>query len=455
MLGIEKHTMANDNAITGGRPNGSNKRDAYSEFFASAPSTTKPLVSSWLPTVETSLSSLLRWAGAYPAHIQDSHLAFAREAVVPRLKQPDAADVPHYILTHDHAPYEASAAFASHQEPRVRFTVQPLVDPSPPAGDDPLGQKGLREKLEGFASACGADRLWLDAFIDSVFLTPEETKMLISKNIEDAADALPRQACYAGFDLELGENEQGKGAVNMKTYLFPQLKALATGLSKVDVVDSVVAKLAHGDDKMLTAWASLKSFLVSEGEDKIEPYFLAIDCVAPDKKPRFKLYPHTHANSLALARRIMSLGGSSSSSGGGGGAGSPADEALTQIWPLIMDMEDVPRAAMEDLEKPLNEADSKYCGLCFAFELTPGSAVPLVKMYVPIWQYARDEAGVVARYERIIKTQGMKMGDHGLDAALRDAFGSERETGMHTMASVSFSSKGVGLTTYFGPRFWE
>ncbi|KAK1638066.1 aromatic prenyltransferase [Colletotrichum phormii] len=426
--------------------NGITKRNIYNEVEASsAPftSTSKggPLVSSWLPTLRNTLSSLLHWTGSYSTHVQDAHLAFVRAAVVPRLKQPPtAADRQHYILTHNQSPYEASVAFSSQKGAKVRFTVQPLVNPSPePAGNDPLGQKGLREKLEGLASACHADRIWLDAFIDSVLLTAEEEAGLLEVK---ADGALPRQICYAGFDLESDEN----ATISMKAYLFPQLKALATGRSLVDITESVATRLAEGDEAMLAAWGLLKTFLVSQGEDNINIYFLAIDCLARNKKPRFKVYVHTHANSLASARNVFTLGDRL-----------PASSAafLPQVWPLLMDMEDVSSADIDGLEKPLNDPHSKYCGLCFAFEIVPGKRVPHIKMYVPIWQYARDEAGVVERYERILKTQGMMSGEYDFGAAVRDAFGKKRDTGLHTMASVSSSSKGVGFSAYFGPRFWE
>ncbi|KAI3554858.1 aromatic prenyltransferase [Colletotrichum abscissum] len=425
---------------------GTAKRNIYNEFDAPSSSYTSiskggPLVSSWLPTLYNTLSSLLSWTGSYPAHIQDAHLAFVREAVDPRLKQPPASpDKANYILTHNQSPYEASVAFSSHREAKVRFTVQPLVDPSPgAAGDDPLGQRGLRQKLEGLASACNADRTWLDAFLDSVFLTTEEEAGLIRMK---PGGALPRQICYAGFDLESEENT----TISMKAYLFPQLKVLATNRSLVDITESVATRLAAGDEAMLAAWELLKTFLVSQGEDNINIYFLAIDCVALFKKPRFKVYVHTYANSLASARDVFTLGGRL-----------PASSAdfLPQVWPLLMEMEGIAPAEMESLEKPLSDPNSKYCGLCFAFEIVPGKAVPQVKMYVPIWQYSRDEAGIVERYERILQTQGMMSGKYDFGAAVRDAFGKNRETGLHTMASISSSGKGVGFSAYFGPRFWD
>ncbi|KAK1725543.1 aromatic prenyltransferase, partial [Colletotrichum acutatum] len=366
-----------------------------------------PPASSWLPTLHNTLSSLLSWTGSYRAHIQDAHLAFVREAVVPRLKQPPvASDRTNYILTHNHSPYEASVAFSSRKDAKVRFTVQPLVESSSgPAGDDPLGQKGLRHKLEGLASACNADRTWLDGFLDSVLLTEEEETGLVEMK---ANDALPRQICYAGFDLESEEN----ATISMKAYLFPQLKVLATGRSLVDITESVTTRLAEGDRAMLTAWELLKTYLISQGEDNINIYFLAIDCLALSMKPRFKVYVHTHANSLASARDVFTLGGRL-----------PASSAdfLPQVWPSLMDLEDVSPAEMESLEKPLNQPDSKYCGLCFAFEMMPGKTVPQVKMYVPIWQYSRDEPGVVERYEQLLRTQGMISGKYDFGAAVRDA----------------------------------
>lgn len=320
---------------------GTAKRNIYNEFDAPSSNYTSiskggPLVSSWLPTLHNTLSSLLSWTGSYPAHIQDAHLAFVREVVVPRLKQPPAAsDKANYILTHNQSPYEASVAFSPHREAKVRFTVQPLVDPSPgDAGDGPLGQRGLRQKLEGLASACNANRTWLDAFLDSIFLTTEEEAGLIRMK---PGGALPRQICYAGFDLESEEN----AAISMKAYLFPQLKVLATGRSLVDIAESVATRLAAGDEAMLAAWELLKTFLVSQGEDNINIYFLAIDCLALSNKPRFKVYVHTHANSLASARDVFTLGGRL-----------PASSAdfLPEVWPLLMDMEDVAPPEMERLE---------------------------------------------------------------------------------------------------------
>ncbi|EQB46062.1 aromatic prenyltransferase [Colletotrichum gloeosporioides Cg-14] len=403
--------MKNHDLTTLHHADGTSKRNIYNEVEFSASPKGDPLVSSWLPTLHSSISALLRWTGAYPAYIQDAHLAFVREAVVPRLKQPPAtADRLHYILTHNHSPYEASLAFASHQPPKVRFTVQPLVDPSI-AGGDPLGQKGLRQKLENLAASCGADRTWLDAFVDSVFLTDAEESGLVDKAANGSAEgALPRQICYAGFDFESGEKD-GKAAIGMKAYLFPQLKALATSQNLVSITESIVTRLAEGNEGMMAAWQLLRTFLISYGEGNINIYFLAIDCLAHEMKPRFKIYAHTHANSLASARHIFTLGGRLAHSA----------DFLPQVWPLLMDMEDVPQADMDDLEKPLNDPDSKYCGLCFAFEMMPGKNVPQVKMYVPMWQYARDKAGVVERYDRILKNQGMMMGDYDLKAAVKDA----------------------------------
>ncbi|GKT48766.1 indole prenyltransferase tdiB [Colletotrichum spaethianum] len=404
--------MENHHSTTVLHANGTTEKNIYNEVDPSTSCKGGPLVSSWLPTVHNTLSSLLRWTGSYPVHIQDSHLTFVREAVVPRLKQPPAAaDRLQYILTHNHSPYEVSIAFASRKTAKVRFTVQPLVDLDP-VGDDPLGQKGLREKLEDLASACGADRTWLDAFVDSVFLTAEEEAGLVEKemNVGGSVSSLPRQICYAGFDLESDADENGKAAIGMKAYLFPQLQALATGRELVDITESVVTRLAEGDSGMLAAWGLLKTFLDSHSEDNINIYFLAIDCLAPHMAPRFKVYTHTHANSLASARHVLTLGGRLSPS---------SANFLPQVWPLLMDMEDVPQAIMDGLEKPLSEPDSKYCGLCFAFEMVPGKAVPQVKMYVPMWQYARDDSAVVERYGRILQMQGM--GDCDFGAAVQDA----------------------------------
>ncbi|EQB43852.1 aromatic prenyltransferase [Colletotrichum gloeosporioides Cg-14] len=187
----------------------------------------------------------------------------------------------------------------------------------------------------------------------------------------------------------------------------------------------------------------LKTFLTTDGKDNLI-HFFAIDCVAPHMKPRFKVYTHTHVNSLASAQHVMTMGGRL-----------PTPKFLNTVWPLLMDMEDVPLAERDGLQKPLAEPDSKYCGLNPTFELMPGSAVPHVKMYVPVWQYARDEPGVVRRYQRLLETQGL--GDYDMEAAVQCTLGDKRDTGMHNMASIVPTGDGesVAFTAYLGPRFWS
>ncbi|WQF89232.1 Putative aromatic prenyltransferase [Colletotrichum destructivum] len=370
-----------------------------------------PLVSSWLPLIYNSLSSLLHWTGSYSAEMIEYHLAFVAEAVVPRLKPPAAADEPRYLATHSHGIYEASIAFASHTPAKVRFSVQPLVSP---ACDDLLGQKGTREKIEGIASVCSADRTWLDDFVDSVFLTAEEEAELVDKKANgDAATSTPlQQNCFVAFDLETNMDKNGNAAIIMKTYLFPQLKALATGQKLVDITESVMIRLAGGNKDMLAAWNLLKTFLVSNHEVNID--FLAIDCLAPHKKPRAKVYVHTRLSSLSLARTVFTLGGLLPNS---------SADFLSQVWPLLMDMEDVSQATMDGVEKPLNKPDKDNMqsrGLCFTLSLVPGKVIPQIKMYVPMWQYARNEADVLKRYQRILQTEGT-MGDYDIGAAVQGA----------------------------------
>ncbi|KAF9872077.1 aromatic prenyltransferase [Colletotrichum karsti] len=401
----------------------------------------KSLVSSWLPTVDRTLSSLLRWTGCYSDKLQEYYLNFAREVVVPRLNPPRAADWPHYIGTHDHAPYELSIAFAPHKKAKVRFSVQPLANSS--AGNDPLGQVDLRKKLEGLADACHADRKRVDTFIDAVFLTDDEQASLAEKHASSGKPAgeLPQQNAFVAFDLE--PVNDGSPSINMKLYLFPQLKALATGQDMMDLTESILTRLADGDKALLAAWTMLRKFLTTDGKDNLI-HFLAIDCSGPQMKPRFKVYAHTHINSLASARHIATLGGRI-----------PSPKFLPSLWPLLMDMEDVPLAERETLRKPLREPDSKYCGINPTFELVPGNEVPIVKMYVPVWQYARDEPGIVRRYQRLLESQGM--GDYDMEAAVQSVFGDKRDPGIHNMASIVSAGDGddAAFTAYLGPKFWE
>ncbi|KAJ0326902.1 hypothetical protein COL5a_006456 [Colletotrichum fioriniae] len=401
----------------------------------------KPLVSSWDPTIQDTLSSLLRWTGSYSAQSQEYYLNFAREVVVPRLNPPRAADWPHYIGTHNHGPYELSIAFAPHKKAKVRFSVQPLANSH--VVDDPLGQKDIRKKCEDLAAACHADRERLDAFFDSVFLTEKEQAGLLEQHASrsDAAGALPQQNCFVAFDLE--PVDTGSPAIHMKLYLFPQLKALATGRDLLDVTESILIRLADGDKELLASWEMVRTFLTSDGKDNLI-HFLAIDCLGPQMKPRFKVYTHTHVNSLASARRVITMGGRI-----------PSPKFLDTLWPLLMDMEDVSLTDRDGLQKPLCEPDSKYCGLNPTFELVPGNAVPIVKMYVPIWQYARDEPGIVRRYQRLLQMQGL--GHYDIEAAVQCVFGDERDTSLHNMASIVSTGGGdnAAFTAYLGPKFWD
>ncbi|KAK1960808.1 aromatic prenyltransferase [Colletotrichum sublineola] len=398
------------------------KNPTYNEAIDPSTSSSKgsprPLVSSWLPIIHNSLSSLLRWAGPYPAEVQESHLAFMRDVVVPCLKPPAAADRLSYVANHNHSTYEASLAFSSYRPPKVRYSVQPLVDPSP---GDPLGQKALRNILEGIASKCGADRKWLDAFIDSSFLTTEEQAALVSKGAvaaaSDASHPLPQSALVA-FDLHVNTDKGGKAANTMKTYLFPQYKALITGQKTVDTTDSIVRVLAEGNQEMLAAWELIKTFLNTNSGKKVMLDFLAIDCLAPSKearskRPRLKIYFSTNFKSLAAVREVVTLGGLLPRS-------SANMDFLSEAWPLLMDMEDIPQAEIEDLEKPLNDPTSHYQGVGFTIAVAPGEAIPQIKTCVPIWQFARDEARIIACCQRLSQKHG-PTGKFNFGAAIQDA----------------------------------
>ncbi|KAK2006128.1 aromatic prenyltransferase [Colletotrichum eremochloae] len=375
----------------------------------------KPRFSSWLSPIQNSLDSLMRSTGTYPAEVVEAHLAFMRDVVVPRLKPPAAADRVHYIGTHSNSCYDASLAFETHKSPKVRFSAQPIVYPSAPQGGDPFGQKEMREIMEGIASACGADRTWLDIFLDSIFFTVEEEAEMIRKWAVDAAPGaagrLLRQSGFVSFDFEPEMEEDGRAATLMKAYLFPQLKALAKGQNTLDTTDYVVSRLAEGDKEMLAAWELVKKFLSTDGRENINLDFLAIDCLAPHKEPRFKVYITTPYTSLAAVREVFTLGGLLHQS---------SADFLTHVWPQLMDMEDILQAEMEELETPLRDPDSHWEGVSFTFSMVPGKAVPLIKMYMPMWQLPRDEAQILEAYQRILQSQGI-LGDYDLKAAVQGA----------------------------------
>lgn len=231
------------------------------------------------------------------------------------------------------------------------------------------------------ALASGVDLRWTERLIDGFYPeTGEETRVLLAKTEE-----LPEPLDHApmlgiAFDLH-------GGARTMKTYFLPIGKVMATGLSNESITFRALSLLDPYGEELKPAIQRVEQYL-SSAQNPMTIDLVGIDAVDPDCA-RLKVYAHLlDSSSWAAVCDVFTLGGQA-----------PMDEERTEalrllrsIWHRLLDLEHpLDDEASEVWSKAPKDPQSFFGHLQFSFEMKHGQDWPLVKIYVPVWQYAPSD----------------------------------------------------------------
>ena len=166
-----------------------------------------------------------------------------------------------------------------------------------------------------------------------------------------------------------------------KGYFWPQLRSRLTGVSATDLISNCVNKLGLAEQ-----WKTISQYITTPTGSSTSPEFVAVDTVERSRN-RLKVYMRCRATNLSGVVSAMTLGNQPALADHPGIRHAVGNVA--HLWSLLFG----PDAVENDI--PLISKSSMYTkGVVVYYDLTPGRAIPMPKVYIPVRHYADNDAHV-------------------------------------------------------------
>ncbi|GBE84299.1 4-O-dimethylallyl-L-tyrosine synthase [Sparassis crispa] len=350
----------------------------------------------WWETSGRILANMFQHLG-YSVTVQFLHMLFFHVRILPFMgPRPNWQNKPVFksYMTDDHTPIEVSWIVGPEGSTTVRYAIEPI--------EKSLFAKksaALRMVDEMRPVVNHLDLSWF-FLLDKVLVWHGQTNALGTKHLTQY---------FLGFDCS------HTGAITLKAYFLPEIKAALTGVSKEMLTMHALKSL---DAELTIPWKAIIMYfntLPSSMRPDIE--ILATDCGAPEDS------------------RI---------------------KALVDLWRLVMGVDTaMPDWKEQHLVSPSSNNNHITCGLLLYYELKPGCAQPLPKVYLPVRHYCTDDLAVARGMQAFHRARGNTL----LNGYVRDVeaiFGRHRPlgvcTGIHTYVSLAIKRKEFEVTSYFNPE---
>ena len=252
----------------------------------------------WWHSVGPMFAEMLDMTG-YSQADQRTHLHVFQNCVVPFLGAYPRNDRPRWmsILTRYGTPFELSL---NCNDSVVRYTYEP-IDHATGTAADPFNTHaiwGALKKLMALDPTVNTE--YFCHFKRDLTLSPLESDLLRDNQ-------LARSDIMTQNKLALDLNADGHFVV--KTYIYPALKARATGQSTQNLIFNSVRSLTVGQPNVTAALGMLEDYVNSQAhKGTAQPRLLSCDLVDPSKS-RIKIYISEQVVSLAALREMWTLGG--------------------------------------------------------------------------------------------------------------------------------------------------
>ncbi|KAJ5917434.1 aromatic prenyltransferase (DMATS family) [Penicillium verhagenii] len=227
---------------------------------------------------------------------------------------------------------------------------------------DPYNQLMTAELMSKLAlGGATNDLYWYNHFTNKLGLTTQDKAALAGQET-----GLATTQYMVAWDLKSASNN------SLKMYLFPLLKARATGLPAGRLVLDAVGS-GSAEIKASPAFAMIEEYLVERGLLE-NVCILSWDCDEVGSS-RLKVYIADPEVTFERISDMWTLGGRLSSSKNN----QRGLEHLRQFWSRL----DIPEGSRSTYELGQPEQSDGRSGLTFNWELRAGSAEPDPKLYVP------------------------------------------------------------------------
>lgn len=314
---------------------------------------------------------LLSHAG-YSSRAQYQNLEFFAVVVAPSLgaaqNPPLDAKPWKSFMTDDGNPIELSWDWhTGTKSPSIRFSIEPVglhagtpIDPENRYAASEFRQALLR-------SPAGANFEWYDHFNE---------QFACHETVGAPAQEGHSSQTFFAFDL-------GDGGITSKAYLFPGFKARATGQMNLTVISQAIVTAPYCTPDKLKALSIFQEFTTDYLKPMPEIDMLAIDLVDP-MASRLKIYFRIRETSFGSVQNTMTLGNRIRTPELVGGL-----RNLKRLWDAVLERNGFPEDA------PLPKVDHRTAGILYNVEFHLGSAVPKVKVYIPVRHYASSDKKIM------------------------------------------------------------
>ena len=286
-------------------------------------------------------------------------------------------------MTDDFTPVELSWNWGAGDEPIVvRFSIEPIGSY---AGTpiDPLNEYATHHLVQGFQSIIpGTDLEWFHFFSHQLLV---HTQSLSERSPIGKAEE--RSSTFVAFDLE-------ENGLSVKAYFIPALRAAITGQTRLAVVAQAIENLPPVQlNSISNSFSLMLDYLkLSEKRLQLEVEILGIDCIIPAES-RLKVYFRSVSTCFNSVRDVMTLGAKIS------GCGSDrALDDLEELWQLLLWSD-----KCYSPEKELRYNQHRTAGVLYYFEIRPGHAEPIPKVYVPVRHYGQNDEDVVEKLQTFMR----------------------------------------------------
>ena len=325
----------------------------------------------WWRTSGYALAVLLSHAG-YSSHVQYQNLEFFAVMVAPHLgaaqKSPLDEKPWKSFMTDDGNPIELSWDWhTGTKSPTIRFSIEPVglhagtpIDPENRYAASEFRQALLRSRV-------GANFEWYDHFNE---------QFDCHGTVDTSAQEGHLSQSFFAFDL-------ANAGITSKAYFFPGFKARAKGQMNLTVISQAIATAPLCTPDKLKALSVFQEFATDFLKPMPEVDMLAIDLVDP-RASRLKIYFRVRETSFSSVQYTMTLGNR---------IGTPelveGLRNLKRLWDAVLERNSFPKDA------PLPNTDHRTAGILYNVEFHLGSAVPKVKIYIPVRHYASSDEKVM------------------------------------------------------------
>ncbi|KAL4924211.1 tryptophan dimethylallyltransferase fgaPT2 [Aspergillus undulatus] len=392
----------------------------------------------WWHSTAPMFAHMLQQSGIYDHHVQYRFLGLYKKCIIPFLgvypTRENDSQRWMSILTRYGTPFELSLNCS---QSIVRFTYEPINALTGAAGD-PFNTHAIWDALSHLTPLQSIDLEWFQTLKADLTLNAEESAIL---NADPALTGdLIRTQNKLAMDLK------PDGTFVVKTYIYPALKALATGRSIHDLIFDSVRGLCETTHAISTPLFVLEEYLhdrYSQENNTATPRLLSTDLLKPSSS-RIKIYVLEESVSWSSVANLWTLGGRRNDASTLTGL-----TLLRELWDLIALPTPAGKIAYPDGFLSLDTKVNEQLPLMANFTLHHNDPVPEPQIYLTTFGMS-DERVVDALSEFFERQgwEGMARGYRGEVCSYYPHADHASLNNVHAYISFSYRKDQPYLSTY-------